>query len=148
MDERGEGQRERERGLSKGCSLPPSPFKKKQKKTITPPVSRNIRTSLLAFLLSSRGRKSKKTLSLSFFRTHHPHKKSTKALALLLCERILLSRGSDERTQKERECQRERESQRERVERNTSERRRRERRDFAFFLIFISPILNSVKGGF
>ena len=43
-------------------------------------------------------------------------------------------------------CVRVRESQRERVERNTREREE-EKEAFAFFLIFISPILNFSKGG-
>ena len=68
-------------------------------------------------------------------------KNTLKALALLLWKRIL---SRERRTQREKE----RESERESREEYESDERGRDGRLCLFFLIFISPILNVVKGGF
>jgi hypothetical protein len=118
LNEEKDRERERERPLEGKLSAPISPFTKKTKKNYhtTACFTQHSNFSSLAFLfLSSRGRKSKKTLSLSFFRTHRPHKKKApKALALLLCEKnFVVSRERRTNAERERESQSQRESERE-----------------------------------
>ena len=125
----------------------PISFQKKTKKNYhTACFTQHSNFSSRFSLIVERTKIEKNSLSLSRSSERIVLTKKAPRRSRFFSEKNFVSRERRTNERRERVCESQRESERESREEYERERRR-ERRDFAFFLIFISPILNFSKGG-